>query len=175
MNTKRIGLLVFFAGMIGLLIGLNLDTTVATYGPGTGRVHNIGLLNEKQNFLLVSALLSLVGIILFAIGKTRGFSFSPADKEDLKPTQSAERDCPFCAETIKAKAVLCRYCGNNIDPAPTSIDPFADGHTNNPPPHNQHANVKPQKRDSDGASNGSEKGTDLDEAWLKFKTFLSGK
>jgi len=26
------------------------------------------------------------------------------------------RECPHCAETIKAKAKVCRYCGNKLSP-----------------------------------------------------------
>jgi hypothetical protein len=30
-----------------------------------------------------------------------------------------ERECPFCAEIIKAKAKICKHCGSNIDPSET--------------------------------------------------------
>jgi hypothetical protein len=30
------------------------------------------------------------------------------------PRQSAERTCPWCAETIKAAAIVCRFCGREI-------------------------------------------------------------
>jgi hypothetical protein len=34
------------------------------------------------------------------------------------PEQSDERTCPWCAETIKAAAVICRYCGRDVQVQP---------------------------------------------------------
>jgi tetratricopeptide (TPR) repeat protein len=37
--------------------------------------------------------------------------------------QSAERTCPWCAETIKAAAVICRFCGRDVQPQPNTPPP----------------------------------------------------
>jgi len=31
-----------------------------------------------------------------------------------------ERECPFCAERILARAKLCRFCGREVEPLATS-------------------------------------------------------
>lgn len=45
----------------------------------------------------------------------------PLDRGWPKPAPKAaapatERDCPFCAETIKAAAIVCKHCGRDVPP-----------------------------------------------------------
>jgi tetratricopeptide (TPR) repeat protein len=37
--------------------------------------------------------------------------------------QADERTCPWCAETIKAAAIICRFCGRDVQTRPTSPPP----------------------------------------------------
>ena len=40
---------------------------------------------------------------------------------------SDERECPFCAETIKAKAILCRHCGSSVEIIePSTLEPESE-------------------------------------------------
>ncbi len=36
------------------------------------------------------------------------------------PAQPDERTCPWCAETIKAAAIICRFCNRDVQPQPSA-------------------------------------------------------
>ena len=91
-------------GLIGVLLALGMDTTVESTG-GT-RVHNIGLMNQQQNFLIVCVVVALAGAILLMRGSGR------QQPQSEMPPLADGKVCPDCAETVKLDAKVCRFCGN---------------------------------------------------------------
>jgi len=63
---KQFGYAILALGVIALLGTLSMDISVPS--GMFGRVNNMGLMQEKQNFLIVSALIVLVGVVMIAAG-----------------------------------------------------------------------------------------------------------
>lgn len=63
---KQFGYAVLVLGIVLILSSLSMDTTVPT-GALT-RVNNVGLMQSKQNYLIVSSLVFLAGLILVVVG-----------------------------------------------------------------------------------------------------------
>lgn len=78
--VKAWGILLAICGGLWLLYALGMDTSVPT-GLG-GRVQNIGLLADKQNYIMISCLMLAVGIGMAVIG-------SRNDASAAAPTQQS--------------------------------------------------------------------------------------
>lgn len=73
--AKTFGFLALLLGVLGIIWTLNVDVSVEVpvhyiggQAIGGGRVNNIGLMQERQNYMLLSGLLALVGVLLAVFG-----------------------------------------------------------------------------------------------------------
>lgn len=74
---SKLALFLVAAGVIGITLSFSMDVSVevpVTYvggqAIGGGRVNNIGLLQERQNYIILSGLFLLVGTLLGLFGRT---------------------------------------------------------------------------------------------------------
>ena len=68
-TLRKVGVAVGVVGALILLSALAMDTSVAT--PSGTRVHNIGLLRQQQNFMMLGGLAVIGGIVMFVAGRRR--------------------------------------------------------------------------------------------------------
>jgi len=107
----RIDRLLILVGIVALLASLGMDTSVPS--TGGGRIHNIGLMNEKQNYLIVSAVVLLIGVILNISNRKKIDSRTEAEKVRNGPTP-IYNDCPHCNAMIDEEWTQCQSCGGEI-------------------------------------------------------------
>jgi|ERR1039458_3267635 hypothetical protein len=98
--------------LLGLLAGL----VVGLIGvPGT--LHLVHVVNESQGVVSFGP-----GVVVAGLGEVMLFvgAIAPSKKSAVSTaavTASDIRPCPWCAETIKRQAIVCRYCGRDVEPA----------------------------------------------------------
>lgn len=100
---RGFGLLLLLGGCVGVLYFYGQDTSVAvpesSFGGiniGGGRVNNIGLMQERQNGLMVSIGAAIVGAILMALAPK-----SEADADTKSHVQSEGKSGEFSSPATK--------------------------------------------------------------------------
>ena len=103
---KNSGVLVLFIGFIGVVASLMMVTSVST---SIGDVNNIGLMSDRQNYIIISGIIVVIGVIMMAVqSKTSPMQDASITDEISKPSKV----CPECTEAIMPDAKQCRNCGN---------------------------------------------------------------
>ena len=61
---KGLGIAVLVVGVFVVFCAMMVDVSVAT---GMGRVNNIGLMSERQNYTIIGAVLSIAGLFMLVL------------------------------------------------------------------------------------------------------------
>lgn len=122
---KSLGGLLIFFGIAALIFSMQMDTTIEVKYPGGSgygmpeRVNNIGLMNEKQNRIMLSGILLIGGIILFAVGKAKELRLATPDSENVQTINEAgDPD----NETDGERIFYCQKCGRRLELEESEIE-----------------------------------------------------
>jgi hypothetical protein len=119
---KLIGILLLLAGLLLGGRALTMDVGVEMSAPSFGvslRVANIDLMTQRQNYLIFSGILSVVGAILIGFASIRPTSLQATHEEQdntsaLLPAATAVSDCPYCKAKDQAGRERCSICGSKF-------------------------------------------------------------
>ena len=118
---KTISIILIIAGGSLALYSLTMDTSVAVNYPNGNsfgfpdRVNNMGLMNDKQNYLMFSGVLLVIGTILFFIDNKK------IKQEDV---EANFKTCPRCIEKVRIEAKICRYCNFDFSQGDGPLNEF---------------------------------------------------
>ena len=87
MRQKGVGVIILVLGLFAVMLCMNMETSVETeFGD---RVNNIGLMNDKQNYLILSSLIVISGLLIFLLSK------------DNSSTVNKIQSCSHCKSEIE--------------------------------------------------------------------------
>lgn len=104
---KGFGWILLVVGIIAAFAAFNMDVSVSTsYG---NRVNNIGLMAQRQNFVLISCFIMLCGLLMVIFGGRK-----KPDNNYVISKDSIYIKCPYCAEDVHPDAIKCKHCNSDI-------------------------------------------------------------
>lgn len=123
---KQLGLVLVALGLLGAVFAFSMDTTIETGGKTigsgiysvtipSGRVHNLGLMEQRSNVLYTSGLAILVGVILYGFGSIQQNSIGPKDEAKSSSTTEVTTEQSVVSGPVSVQhlvRVLCPKCGN---------------------------------------------------------------
>lgn len=108
---KVVGYIALAVGILVAVCALFMNVSVPTVGGM--RVNNIGLMEQRQTWLIFGGFVALAGLLAALLG----------DKFSSPSTAK----CPFCAEKVNVEAIKCKHCGSDITATSTgSINTATD-------------------------------------------------
>ncbi|VEJ54647.1 hypothetical protein [Pragia fontium] len=109
---KGFGILILITGLIAAIASLSMDVSVVTgYG---NRVNNLGLMAQRQNFILISCFAVFCGLLMVIFSKKK----TSDNNNYIK--------CSFCAEEILPEAIKCKHCGSDVKKESIELDNTMD-------------------------------------------------
>lgn len=127
---KTTGISILICGILLGLYALTMDTSVKVDYPNGNtfglpeRVNNIGLMSDRQNYLILAGVLTILGVIINIVGRN-----SQKDSENF---EYGFKQCPLCAEKVKSEAKICRFCNYDFTQGNTQDNDFKEWMKKNP-------------------------------------------
>jgi len=103
---RGLGIAILVTGVVVILGALVMDVTVYS---GAGRVNNLGLMADRQNYTIIGGILLITGLLLTL--------FARRQEHAMQQPGLDSRPCPSCAEIIKTAAIKCKHCGTDVQAA----------------------------------------------------------
>ena len=94
---KSVGKLAMICGCLFLLWALTLDTSVAT---PFGRVNNIGLMQDRQNYIIVSSIVLISGLLMFIFAEKNKGSYNQTGDGSINGEKSGAKNKEFTGERV---------------------------------------------------------------------------
>lgn len=109
--------------MLGKVEGVGVDQSVTGRVLGYGTITVTGTGGTKEQFANIANPLEFrrqVQAQISAGEEVRTAFLAGAQPGAAPGAPREERDCPYCAERILARAKVCRYCGRDVEPLVTT-------------------------------------------------------